>query len=757
MASTGMANQTMQPRNIVQSFLDTLSDNGQSHGVHRPSNGGGARQGLEPSLQELLDPSVALRTRLLRNPGLSNTARVTVLTANGARDSLHQDSLTLISERAMDGLVEAARAHFLQIEKAPLSSGSDRQVKARLIFQRLCDPSNPLTIPETIDNLQEYLKAFRSEALEVVGYLLDMATSASKEASHVEDATDTDWSDNKDSPFVLHFLQNKNPLCASSPPSFVLTFVHDSTAATNQPTNQLSTSKRTQQVLLLSMAWEGENGVDSWVKRLRENDPSFTSLHILSFCRVTLSGLGQVFDALKTNTTLQELYASGHAFDEAAAKILASTLEQNTTLERLNIGSDQLGVEDKILWDDDMESLNTPLTPEQEQQIRSDGDGVLETISAALKTNDTLQELWMDYCNISSVGAAFLADALRHNQSLITIRMRNNRIGNRGGRALGAALSTATSNGPNNTTLKNLELDSNKAGVLGWHGLAGANSLESLGLYENGTQVINVVENHRATPTGSSSSSTTTASVPAAPRTPSSASVVMDPSELERQPRGSIEVDQSADDDDNDDDENQRVFSSYIKKSKLPKSYTPKKLTPRLEDQVGDMVLIAGKEEDHAPLKAQVGSDDSSRTPSQSGSRPRPFHCTYDDCKKVFIDQIQLDRHLERHGPKELECGIDGCRKRFSAQMLLRRHQSMVHKRRSAVVPVHASTGMRYHKAALAAVAAGPLTPSTRPPNSQEGSALTPVSTSSRGPQPPSLTPSSRREGEESAHNSSDA
>ncbi|KAK3827672.1 MAG: hypothetical protein J3Q66DRAFT_3459 [Benniella sp.] len=416
------------------------------------------------------------------------------------------------------------------------------------------------------------------------------------------------------------------------------------------------------------MAWGGGNGVDSWVKRLRENDPSFTSLHILSFRRVTSSELGQVFDALKTNTTLQELYASSHAFDEAAAKILASTLEQNTTLERLNIGSDQLGsnegvvkvlaeglaknkglvrldlenkgfggyhatsikslaealerndtlkelnlarnkltdqdievlcqalsrsshkslekldlslnafeeagircvatllagqdqkeqgglteidlsdneiteeggravgqaletnkalqrlrmsscmeplppvaegVEDKVLWDDDMESLNTPLTPEQEQQIRSDGDGVLETISAALKTNDTLQELWMDYCNISSVGAAFLADALRHNQSLITVRMRNNRIGNRGGRALGAALSTATPNGPNNTTLKNLELGSNKVGVLGWHGLVGANSLESLGLYENGIHILHeALENHLATATDSSYTAT---------------------------------------------------------------------------------------------------------------------------------------------------------------------------------------------------------------------------------------------------------
>ncbi|KAF9433568.1 T-complex-associated testis-expressed protein 1 [Entomortierella beljakovae] len=401
------------------------------------------------------------------------------------------------------------------------------------------------------------------------------------------------------------------------------------------------------------MAWGGgnANSVEAWIKRLRDNDSSFTSLHILSFRRITSSEIGQVFEALTSNTTLKEFYASGHSFDETAAKTLALALEKNTTLERLNIGNDHLGgnegvvkvlseglsknkglirldlenkgfgghhdtsvrylaealeknvtlqelvlarnkltdqdievlceslsngknkslekfdlclnsfnnagvesianllgsqsqidgtagcikeidlsdneiaeeggrligkalesnkvlqrlrmsscmdpplpveegTEDKIQWDDDIQVLNEPLTPDQTQVTRTDGDSVLETIATALKVNQTLHELWMDYCNISSVGATFLGDALRHNQGLVTVRMRNNRIGNRGGRAIGAALSPpARSNdgsfGGYNTTLKNLELGSNMVGVLGWRGLVGASSLESLGLFEN--------------------------------------------------------------------------------------------------------------------------------------------------------------------------------------------------------------------------------------------------------------------------------
>ncbi|KAG0301609.1 Leucine-rich repeat-containing protein 34 [Dissophora globulifera] len=423
------------------------------------------------------------------------------------------------------------------------------------------------------------------------------------------------------------------------------------------------------------MAWGGggggnANSVEAWEKRLLANDPTFTSLHILSFRRITSSELGRVFAALHHNTTLQELYASGHPLDSAddnnntAAKTLALALEHNRTLKRLNVGHDQLGSnevlckilaeglrknmglerldlenkglggrdeqgtsnsslrwlaealagnqgalkevniarnkltdrdmavvcealavssgsphgtlqkldlslnafgeagtrsiaellarqvqgglteidlsdneiteeggraigraletntslqrlrmsacmdpplpvepgsdEDKIRWDDTVQVLNRALTQDQILEIRTDGDAVLESIAQSLgSSNQTLQELWMDDCNISSVGATYLADALRHNRGLVTVRMRNNQIGNRGARALGAALCNTGAVDTHNTTLKNLELGSNKVGVLGWHGLVIADALESLGLYENQISVLHeALEEH---------------------------------------------------------------------------------------------------------------------------------------------------------------------------------------------------------------------------------------------------------------------
>ncbi|KAG0291356.1 hypothetical protein BGZ98_003035, partial [Dissophora globulifera] len=205
---------------------------------------------------------------------------------------------------------------------------------------------------------------------------------------------------------------------------------------------------------------------------------------------------------------------------------------------------------------------------------------------------------------------------------------------------------------------------------------------------------------------------------------------VIPPEELERQPRASTEVDPSGDDygddDDGDDEESStpRPMVKELKPLKEPKAskqqlfqeppkslmqpplqehkplqgQSPKKLAPRSrQDQDAD----APPEERSESKPRPAGSFEDNpfkMAAAFPGPRPRPFHCTYDDCKKVFIDAVQLERHLERHGPKELECGIDGCRKRFSAQMLLRRHQSMVHKRRSPAVPVAAPVVARYLK-----------------------------------------------------------
>ncbi|KAF9167145.1 hypothetical protein DFQ26_005618 [Actinomortierella ambigua] len=423
------------------------------------------------------------------------------------------------------------------------------------------------------------------------------------------------------------------------------------------------------------MAWGGgsTNNVEQWVKRLRDNDPSFTSLHILSFRRVTPAELGQVFAALQHNSHLQELYASGHALDRASASALAEALKHNQTLQRLNIGHDHFGVDralverfcqglalnrglkkldlenkgfgadaegdhttttttttttiailakalesedchleelvlarnkltdadvttlcrslrkngrlqkldlclnsfgrdgteavarlllghhhhgddteeedgenksrlieidlsdneiseeggcalghalatNKVLQrlrlsstmdpplpveegeedesevvpkDRTLEELNQPLSDHEVEELKTDGDAVLAALAASLRVNDTLQELWMDYCNLTPVGVVPLAEALRVNRSLKTLRLRNNRVGNRGARALGAALTRVSHQQQQNEEdvscgLTSIDLSVNKIGQLGWQGLAGVGSpLESCALFGN--------------------------------------------------------------------------------------------------------------------------------------------------------------------------------------------------------------------------------------------------------------------------------
>ncbi|KAF9924630.1 Leucine-rich repeat-containing protein 34 [Linnemannia zychae] len=578
-----------------------------------------------PTETELLDPSTALQRRLLCNPGVTDMIRVEILSLYaiqqhlGALDSkpsivfseINPHALSIIKENALEDLVIGVQSHFLQLSQFQeanlldfqnLTKSNEQKTKARILFDRIKASNSPVSEVEMvlIPQLRKYLELSRSEA----------------------------WQ---------------------------------------------------------TMAWGGggNTGVDGWIKRLNENDPSFTSLHILSFRRVTSAELGRLFDALQHNTALKEFYASGHSIDIDAARKLTLALEQNSTLERLNIGNDRMGTnaqivealaeglaknkglvrldlenkglgdhigqddgagsvkalamsleknaalqelnlarnkltdqdidilcsalvknkelkvldlslnsfgeqgarsiaslladttennaglreidlsdnelteqggiaitgalksnkalqklrmsssmdpplpveegdEDKIQWDHDIEALNKPLSVDQVAEILSDGDAVLEALSDSLKYNSTLQEIWMDYCNITSVGISYLADALRSNQGLTTVRMRNNRIGNRGARAFGAALTPTIGGVRYNTTLKNLELGSNKVGVLGWHGLVGASSLESLGLFDNGIHVLHeAIESHllqsSSTPTTPSTTTTTpplSASIP---------------------------------------------------------------------------------------------------------------------------------------------------------------------------------------------------------------------------------------------------
>lgn len=96
------------------------------------------------------------------------------------------------------------------------------------------------------------------------------------------------------------------------------------------------------------MAWGSNTNIaNEWARRLSANDPTFVSLHILSFRRVTPAEFSTLFVALAHNSTLRELYCSGHKLDAAAVQSLADALKTNTTLTSINVGNAEFGTDEE--------------------------------------------------------------------------------------------------------------------------------------------------------------------------------------------------------------------------------------------------------------------------------------------------------------------------------------------------------------------------------------------------------------------------
>ncbi|KAF8980042.1 hypothetical protein BGZ46_004723 [Entomortierella lignicola] len=172
---------------IVRSFLDTLRDERRC-----ANNGAYDALGILPSQEELLDPSVALQRRLLKNPGLSDTAIIKIFRFNKSESTSTKSSssrhgaLTLVNENAIENIVRGVQSHLQQLEMigppmpplGDIETTVDQKAKARVIFSKMCDPSYPLSPDDVIYRLNDYLETSHSVALEVIGYLSDMATSA---------------------------------------------------------------------------------------------------------------------------------------------------------------------------------------------------------------------------------------------------------------------------------------------------------------------------------------------------------------------------------------------------------------------------------------------------------------------------------------------------------------------------------------------------------------------------------------------------
>ncbi|KAI8338381.1 hypothetical protein BC941DRAFT_19505 [Chlamydoabsidia padenii] len=206
------------------------------------------------------------------------------------------------------------------------------------------------------------------------------------------------------------------------------------------------------------MSWGGNDGaVERWIKQLEENDPKLVSLHILSFRRISTVELAQIFKAVAGNTTLKELYCSGHKLDRATMEQLSEALTLNDTLELLNIGDATLG-HDLDLLSIFCEGLavNEGLkTLDLENKGLGQKQGAMALLAKSLAGHPTINKVILgrnelnDHC-VSSLAEWLTAPAC----ALQCLRLEMNDIGSQGAHILAQALAGISNS--NNTMASGL-------------------------------------------------------------------------------------------------------------------------------------------------------------------------------------------------------------------------------------------------------------------------------------------------------------
>ncbi|KAI9225999.1 MAG: hypothetical protein DHS80DRAFT_33153 [Piptocephalis tieghemiana] len=231
--------------------------------------------------------------------------------------------------------------------------------------------------------------------------------------------------------------------------------------------------------------------VPEWTRRLKSNDPTFTSLNILPFRKPRTDEWKDLFDALAHNDHLQELYASGHPLPSEALVALGNALPTNRGLRRLCVGHKDLGRTkgfDQLchgvlahsalqVWDLDwkglggeeggaqalakalLESKKTttrdPSSPSSSSSssplehlilsrnglTEEDGSQLLEALSAL----PHLRKLDLGMNDLSTLPSPFLQHWIQGSSTLHSLILSGNPLSQEGARALGSSIRTSTS------------------------------------------------------------------------------------------------------------------------------------------------------------------------------------------------------------------------------------------------------------------------------------------------------------------------
>eukprot|EP00163_Fabomonas_tropica_P024479 TRINITY_DN4226_c0_g1_i6.p1 TRINITY_DN4226_c0_g1~~TRINITY_DN4226_c0_g1_i6.p1 ORF type:complete len:478 (-),score=57.51 TRINITY_DN4226_c0_g1_i6:106-1485(-) len=229
------------------------------------------------------------------------------------------------------------------------------------------------------------------------------------------------------------------------------------------------------------MGWGPSGGndafVDTWVQRLGSNDPNVTALNILSFRKLTSEQFVKVYEALHGNTTVKELCTSGHRHWPDMLTALRNSVQNNSTLESVSIGSSDLGnkgletlspglqghpsiqrldLEFKGLTDAlSSEACDHLMSATALQQLvfaRNElGDTFMTQFAQALSKHaqsmeHPLELLDLSHNHIGDSGCVSLCEYLSqgHSAHLKQLHLSHNKVGNGGIQALGEALACNT-------------------------------------------------------------------------------------------------------------------------------------------------------------------------------------------------------------------------------------------------------------------------------------------------------------------------
>ncbi|RUS22832.1 hypothetical protein BC937DRAFT_86469 [Endogone sp. FLAS-F59071] len=159
--------------------------------------------------------------------------------------------------------------------------------------------------------------------------------------------------------------------------------------------------------------------------------------------------------SLERNTTLTKLIIGHNGYSDEGARILANYLKNNETLIELDIKQNLIHKEGaKALAE--LLAQNKTLTKLNFERNVIENEGA-EALAWALRQNTTLTELNLTWNSITAKGAAALAKALKQNTTLTQLNLRDNDLHEEGARVLAEFLKQ-------NASLTDLNLQNTKIG-----------------------------------------------------------------------------------------------------------------------------------------------------------------------------------------------------------------------------------------------------------------------------------------------------